>query len=237
VKRILRPAYQPVRDLLSGRILYYEALARLPGQDANAHLRLIELGEAAAFIDLVDLAMLGHVAAALEANPGAVVALNVSGATIEHAVNELLAEVFRHMRVVPRMVFELTETVEIRDLHSLEVFLRAVRLLGARVAADDYGAGYCTERFVELTQAEFVKLSGSLVAGLAEGNGHEGVRALSQRVRGWGGEIIAEYVDSEPKARAMRALEVRYAQGYWVGAFACEPAEQAVVCPPRRAAS
>ena len=63
------------------------------------------------------------------------------------------------------------------------------------------------------------------------------MRALAQRVRGWGGEMIAEYVDSEPKARAMRALEVRYAQGYWVGAFASEPAEHAVVCPPRRAAS
>lgn len=225
MKSILQPAYQAVRHLETGELLYCEALARLKADGAIGHTRLIELGEAVGFIGLVDVAMLEHAASALEANPTAVVAVNVSGATIDRAANEYLAEVFRRLRFAPRIVFELTETREIRNRRMLECFLSAVRLLGAKVAADDYGSGHCTAKFVARTRADYVKLSGRLVAALAEGECHAELAGLARQVRAWDGELIAEHVDSPRKAEALRRLGIPYAQGYWVSSFLTDPSE------------
>lgn len=219
VKAILKPVYQPVYNLGTGEILYYEALARVKTDGAHGHMRLVEMGEAMGFIALVDLAMLDYAAAALEANPAAVVAVNVSGGTIERSANEYLAEVFRRLSFAPRMVFELTETREIRNQRMLECFLNAVTLLGAKVAADDYGSGYCTSEFVSRTRAHYVKLSGDVVAALAEGQGRAELESLEERLRAWGGELIAEHVDNARKAAAVKRLGIRYAQGFWVGDF------------------
>lgn len=95
--------------------------------------------------------------------------VNVFGATIEHACNDLLAEVFRHMHVMPRMVFEITETSQILDREMLGPFLAALRLLGARAALDDYGTGFFdplpglkSEDSHSVTQNSFPACAGTL---------------------------------------------------------------------------
>lgn len=219
MQNIVKPTYQPVRDLLTGDLLYFEALARVAGPKRNAHTELLRLGEEAGFIDEIDIAMLGHAAQALALNQRAVVAVNVSGRTIDYSTKELLGAVFHHMNVMPRMVFEFTETVEIRNLDMLDLFLRSVRMLGARVAADDFGTGHCTENFVELTRPDYVKLAGTVVADLAAGGDVAVLKGLRTRMRAWDGKFIAEYVDSPEKAHLMRRLGVRYGQGFYIGDY------------------
>ncbi|MBO1687833.1 EAL domain-containing protein, partial [Clostridium butyricum] len=67
--------------------------------------------------------------------------------------------------VVPRIVFEITETAEIRDLGMLSGVLK---MLGARIALDDFGVGFATMSMVKKHRPDFVKLSGYLVGAMAE---------------------------------------------------------------------
>jgi len=222
MRKAIAPVYQPIVDADTGIVLHYEALARTRNSNSVSvgdHGRLIELGELIGFIDLVDIAMLEHVVEALRSNPRVVVAVNVSGVTIERSCNELLATIFKNMEFMRRVVFEITETSEIRDQRMLTRFLVSVRLLDARVALDDFGTGFCTLDLVRQVKPEFVKLDGDVVRHFDDTGDATAIREVVKLVHGYGGEIIAEHVDSKRKADAMRDLGIRYLQGFYVGDF------------------
>lgn len=216
MRKAIVPVYQPIVDVVTGTVLHYEALARVRNAD-DGHGRLIELGEIVGFIDLIDIAMLEHVVEALRVNPRAIVAVNVSGMTIEHSCNELLAAIFKNMEFMRRVVFEITETSEIRDQRMLSRFLMSVRLLDARVALDDFGTGFCTLGFVERIKPEFVKLAGNIVEYLDATGDDVAIREVCELVCSYGGEMIAEHIDTKKKYDAMRELGIRYLQGFYVG--------------------
>lgn len=218
MKKAITPVYQPIIDADTGIVLHYEALARTTN-NIGGHGRLIELGELVGFIGLVDIAMLEHVVDALRSNPLVVVAVNVSGVTIERSCNELLATIFKNMEFMRRVVFEITETSDIRDHDMLAQFLMSVRLLNARVALDDFGAGFCTLALVKKVSPEFVKLDGDLVRHFDDTGDDTAIREVISLVHGYGGDVIAEHIDSKRKADAMRGLGVRYLQGYYMGEF------------------
>lgn len=231
MKKTIAPVYQPIVDFDTGIVLHYEALARTRNSSGH-HGKLIEMGEMVGFIDLVDIAMLEHVVDALRANPGVVVAVNVSGVTIERSCNELLATAFHNMEFMRRVVFEITETCDIRNQSMLTRFLRSVRLLDARVALDDFGTGFCTLSLVRQIKPEFVKLDGNVVRNFDDTGDASAIREVVNLVHGYGGKIIAEHVDSKRKAEAMRDLGIRYLQGFYVGEFVTDlPADDLCVMP------
>jgi len=151
----------------------------------------------------------------LAENQKIVIAVNVSVITVEHSCNEALALIFRNMDLVSRVVFEITETKEIRNPKLVKRFVDAVRLLDGRIAIDDFGAGHFTVDLVTKIKPEFLKLDAVLVADL-EGNGDVIVQ-LCDLVGEYGGRLIAEHVDSKEKLDNLRSLGVHYAQGYYVG--------------------
>lgn len=216
MKKAIVPVYQPIVDIETGSVLHYEALARI-GNGSCSHGHLIELGEMVGFINLIDIAMLEHVVEALQKNPRVIVAVNVSGATINQSCNELLATIFRNMEYMRRVVFEITETSEICDQKMLARFLMSVRLLESRVALDDFGTGFCTLGFVDKIKPEFVKLAGNVVEDLDKTGDDAAIREVCSLVRGYGGQMIAEHVDTKRKCEAVCALGVRYLQGFYVG--------------------
>lgn len=221
MKKTITPVYQPIVDANTGIVLHYEALARTRNS-VGSHGKVIELGELVGFIHLVDIAMLEHVVEELRTNSRAIVAVNVSGVTIERSCNEYLAAVFQNMEFMRRVVFEITETSDISDLRMLNRFLLSIRLLDARVALDDFGTGFAMLDMVNHVKPEFVKLDGEVVRYYDSTGDADAIREIVDVVHGYGGEIIAEHIDSKKKADAMRDLGVSYLQGFYMGEFVTE---------------
>lgn len=212
--RIVSPAFQPIVDDESGEVLYFEALARVRLGEGG-HGRLIEMGEEFGFVHLIDGAMLQHAATALTEDARAIVAVNVSAVTLQRSLGELLATLFRNIPVAPRLIFEVTETARITDMAAVGLFVDAVRLLGARIAFDDFGSGFLTSSLVKAFRPDYVKLAGSLLLDAVRLEAT--VAEVARLVSAYGGEIIAEHVDSEEKRNQLRSLQVRYMQGFLFG--------------------
>lgn len=214
MRKVVIPVFQPIVDISTGQISHYEALARAR-VGSTGHVKLIELGEHYGFIDLIDMAIMEHVFRLLRDNVGVRIAVNVSVVTIEQSCNDILALVFKNMDMVDRMIFEITETVEIHDLNLITRFVTAVRLLDAKVAIDDFGDGHFTLALVRDIRPDFLKLSSNLVADMKRTGGE--IAYLRDLIMVHGGEIIAEQVDSQEKLEILRELRVGYAQGFYVG--------------------
>jgi len=215
--KVVVPVFQPIVELATGRVRHYEALARTR-DGSGGHIRLVELGEEYGFVDLIDMAMLRKVFAVLEDRDDLQFAVNISVVTIEQSCDELLALVFKNMFLAKHVVFEITETAEIRNLSLVKVFIAALRVAGGRVAVDDFGTGHFTHELVEQLKPDFLKLSNRVVKELATPAMRGEVLRLLALVRPFNGELIAEHVDSSEKVSALRELGVKYGQGYLFGA-------------------
>jgi len=213
MRKVVLPVFQPIVEIATGAISHHEALARAHEQSPG-HVKLIELGEAYGFVDLIDIAVVEHVFAYLRVHPTARVAVNISVVTIERSCSDLLALVFQNMDLASRMVFEITETVAIHDMAQVMRFVAAVRLLDAKIAIDDFGTGHFTVQLIEILKPEYLKLSHNLVDDMAR-TGSE-IAELRAITRKYGGAMIAEHVDTAEKLEALRNLDVEYAQGFYL---------------------
>lgn len=216
MKKVLEPVFQPVVNMQTRRVTYFEALARkVDGSDG--HGRLIELGESHGFIHLIDLGMLSQVINMVRERPCLTVSVNISVMTIENALGEYLSLVFSHMDVAHRLVFEITETIKIRDYEKVGQFVKAVRLAGAKVAVDDFGDGHATMEVVERIRPEYVKFPCSIVERLGQTCDVRPVTELRASIEALGGLVIAEYVDSREKCELLRLAGIVHGQGFYFG--------------------
>lgn len=191
--RSITPHYQPVIDLTSGQAVGHEALARFPVPH--------ERGTAGWFTDAFEcglgtelewLAVTEAVPFLDTATPHTFLAVNMSPATLMRLEREQLCEA----RQCPDLVIELTEHVPIEDYSALQHAFAKMRSDGARLAADDLGAGYAGFRHLLALEPDIIKLDISLVQGIDQSRSARALtRALLAFADDVGATVIAEGVE------------------------------------------
>lgn len=113
------------------------------------------------------------------------------------------------------LCFEVTESVALRDLENTRRFIERVRGYGARVALDDFGAGYTSFSYLKELPADLLKIDGSFVVNM---NRHAANVAIVEAVmnlgRQLGMKIVAEWAEDLDTVRRLAELGVDYVQGY-----------------------
>lgn len=213
--RILEPAYQPIYDLIHERVSHYEALARLQGDSTDkGHGQFLGIAEKYRFIHEVDLAISAHVFEQASSHEHEV-ALNVTPFTIERSYQDLVELFYRHKHVTRRVIVEITETLPITQTEIIHKFMAFVRSMGGRIALDDFGngIGHFSEDLVLELKPDFLKLDGEVLARAVFFKNTQEISEAKSIVDSFGGELIAEYVDTAQKIDYLRSSGVRYAQG------------------------
>lgn len=210
--RALYPVFQPIVMLETRKVVGFEALTRF----ADGTAPDVRFAEAAA-LGLGDEFELAAIDAALvEARKlpdGVFLSLNVSPAVAMSAGKRLR----RHLAGSARaLVLELTEHAPIVDYSRLR---NAIAALGdPKIAVDDAGAGYASMRHILELQPAFAKLDISLVRGI---DGDELRQAMAAGFQYYalrtGCRLIAEGVETEEEASALKALGIDLGQGYLFG--------------------
>ena len=222
-RRLLRPVYQPIVDLRSGRVVGYEGLIRPlaasgfadPGSmfaAAGAAGRTVEL-------DMTCLEIIAVGARGLVS--GSALAFNLSPRTLESDTFSLsrLVDLARSAGLEPaQVVLELTEREGIEEMERLRRNVAACREAGFRIAADDVGAGNAGLRLLSQVQFDIVKIDLSLVQ---NGAIHEAslsvVGALQDLARRWGASVVAEGIETPEQLHVVRELDIAAGQGYLLG--------------------
>jgi diguanylate cyclase (GGDEF)-like protein len=215
-------AYQPIVSARTGRPDSYECLARIlrPDGEPMAAGEFIPVSEQLGLVRLIDDRVLDMSLAALRRNPGVELALNVSGMTASDRVAlENFARTLESNRdVAPRLMVELTETAALLDIEESVRFTARLREIGAKVAIDDFGAGYTSFRNLQALRVDMVKIDGSFVRGLAQNpDNHVFVRTLVDLARNFRLKTVAEWVSDQREADILCAMGVDFLQGFYFG--------------------
>jgi diguanylate cyclase (GGDEF)-like protein/PAS domain S-box-containing protein len=118
-----------------------------------------------------------------------------------------------------RLELEITEGVLVDDFSRVTAILRQLKQLGARVAIDDFGAGYSSLAYLQSFPFDKIKIDRSFVSNLMDnGNSRAIIRAIVGLGRGLDVPLIAEGVETREQLAFLRSEGCGEAQGYLLGA-------------------
>ena len=217
--------YQPIIDLARGTAHHFEALARFAGTTSPA--ATIELAEEVGVIADFDLAVAKIVTGVVrKAGAGVKVAINLSAITLmtPRCMDTLVALTAADPHLRQRILLEVTETQKLSDLGQANRVLAALRRLGHAVCLDDFGSGAATLDYLSQLEVDFVKIDGRYIQSLYK-NPRDAVvvKHVAALCKELGVGVIAEKVESQETADAVRALGVPMAQGWLYGQPTLEP--------------
>ena len=147
----------------------------------------------------------------------AVCAINLSSSSLEDpGLFELINELIQSEGLDPhRLMFEITETVAMRDFASSSALIARLRDLGCKVALDDFGAGMSSFGYMKNLALDMVKIDGSFIREVdKDPMSRTIVSAIVQIGHQRGLKVVAEWVSSPDMIDLLRQMGVDYAQGF-----------------------
>lgn len=217
--------YQPVVDLKAGSGLHhYEVLVRF-GDNASPY-PMIRMAEELDLIQALDIAVVEQTLERLAAEPGLMLAANISGRTI---ISSAFVEAMRQMLAkrpgtAARLLLEITESAAIDDLRLADRHLIALREEGCRICLDDFGAGAASLAYLQQLTLDIVKIDGRYIRELQHGGRESAfIGHLVHMCAELGVKTIAEMVENTQAEDAVRRAGVDFAQGWLYGAPSDQP--------------
>ncbi len=219
------PFFQPKVDLVTGRVVGSEALARWrhPAYGLLGPETFLPLLTRAGYLDELSWIMLalGALAAGRwrDAGLNLSVAVNVSATSLaDPSYADAVTQIVIGQGLEPsHMILELTESEAIRNVAAALENLTRLRMKGFGLAIDDYGVGYSSMQ--ELSRMPFseVKIDRSFVMAAATSEKHRMMIAHTVEVaRLLGLKTVAEGVETRPELELLESLGCDMIQGFLV---------------------
>lgn len=224
--RQLHVVYQPQVDLQTGRTVGVEALVRW----VHPTRGLVDTGD---FILLAENSGLIFplTAFVLDTALSQLASWRASGHDLRMAVNlsarhlsdlglpDQVAEAAAlHGVPLKALVLEVTETGILSDSLRADIVLRTLRGLGVEISIDDYGTGNASLSYLKRLEIDELKIDRTFVSNIDnDDHDHIIVRSTIELALALGLRVVAEGVEDEPTAAALRALNGVIGQGYHLG--------------------
>ena len=217
---VLRPHYQPLIDLSSGRITGFEALVRWPHPERGmiSPAEFIPVAEETGLINAVGGLMLKRSCTDAARWPDDVrIAVNLS--PLQFRAGNLLSVVMEALKQsglpARRLELEITETLLLEKSGQVLATLHALRALGVRISMDDFGTGYSSLSYLRSFPFDKIKIDQSFVRGLGTNREAQAiVRSIISLGAGLGVIITAEGVETEAEVKCLRAEGCHEGQGF-----------------------
>jgi diguanylate cyclase (GGDEF)-like protein/PAS domain S-box-containing protein len=217
---VLRPYYQPLVDLNSGRITGFEALVRWPHPERGMipPSEFIPVAEETGLITALGGTILRRACSEAAQWPGDVcVAVNLS--PLQFRSGNLLSVVMDALKQsglpAKRLELEITETLLMEKSEHILATLHALRMLGVRMSMDDFGTGYSSLSYLRSFPFDKIKIDQSFVRGLAGNQDAQAiVRAIVNLGRGLGVTVTAEGIETEAELGCLRNEGCHEGQGF-----------------------
>jgi diguanylate cyclase (GGDEF)-like protein len=221
----LRLVYQPVVELLTDRVVGFEALLRWehPVLGAVGPDRFVPIAEGSGLIVPIGRWVLGEatrtVARWLRAHPGTPlsVAVNVSPRQLASStfLDDVAAALADSELPPSALTLEITETALVTDPEAVAERLAELRRMQVRIALDDFGTGYSSLSYLRQFPVDVLKIDRSFVRLLsASGEDAAIVHGIVQLGRTLDLEVVAEGVEDEHQRDLLRDERCHLAQGY-----------------------
>ena len=223
----LRLVYQPIVDLQSGRMHGVEALVRWhhPSRGPIAPDIFVPIAEAAGLIRPLGrwvleeaVPQLARWRAEFPDSKPLCMDVNLSAPQLddEGLVGEILTLIGSSGIDPTSLVLEITESALMDDIETARRRLAQLSALGVQLALDDFGTGYSSLSYLRLLPITVLKIDKSFAEGVEKADGEPGavMRSIVSLAASLGMQAVAEGIETDRQAEALRAMGCHLGQGY-----------------------
>lgn len=211
-------AFQPIVDVVAGRVFAYEALVRgQDGQSAGDILGQIEPAMIYKFDQACRVKAI-ELAGRLFAPDDAKLSINFMPNAVyepDACIRASLMAARRAQFDPRRVMFEFTENEPMRDIAHVRRIAASYRSRGFTIAIDDFGAGHSGLTLLADLTPDVVKLDMALIRGIDACRSRQAIVAGIVRIAEvLGIACVAEGVETAEELRTLTATGIRLVQGY-----------------------
>lgn len=145
------------------------------------------------------------------------VSMNLSALSIrEPYFADHIIALINQYKIPPEMIsFEITETEAITNLDVANEFMQRLHKLGCYFSLDDFGSGFASYAYLHRLSFDTLKIDGIFVRDMDRDPNHYAmVKAIVEMAHSLKKEVVAEFVETEAVATLLKALNVRWGQGF-----------------------
>jgi diguanylate cyclase (GGDEF)-like protein/PAS domain S-box-containing protein len=145
------------------------------------------------------------------------VCVNLSAGQVRHP--GLLKDVSSTLREsglgAGSLILEITEGALLKDTEVIESIFRELKVMGVRLAIDDFGREYSSLSYLKRLPVDSLKIDGSFLEGLGDDQSNTViVEAVISLAHSLGLEVVGEGVESAGQLEHLRRMECDLVQGY-----------------------
>ncbi|NPA53749.1 MAG: EAL domain-containing protein, partial [Aquificae bacterium] len=211
--------YQPIVDLITGKITKYESLVRIVTQDN----KILYPGQ---FLDAikrtyvnVDLTkkIIEYNSRVLDIYKDIQISINLSAMDIYNEdIIYLLSALFDGDKA-ERVTIEVLESEEIEDYSYFKEQVQKIKELGCKIAIDDFGTGYSNFSHIVELNPDYLKIDGSLIKNIdLDPRAFSIVKAIKLFADDLRIDVVAEFVHNAQVLRKIKSIGIRYGQGFFL---------------------
>jgi EAL domain-containing protein (putative c-di-GMP-specific phosphodiesterase class I) len=120
-----------------------------------------------------------------------------------------------HPLAASLLCLEVTESVALHDLQNTGRFIDRAKSLGAKIALDDFGAGYSSFSYLRDLPADALKIDGAFIKGASSHPANVAIlQAIIELTHNLGMKSIAEWVEDLETMELLAELGADYVQGF-----------------------
>lgn len=219
----IRPYYQPVIDLSTGRVAGCEVLARWvkPNGKTIPPAAFIEYAELTGLAIPMTIKLMETVkndlAEISKTQKGLKISINLfEGHFRDGSIVEDVQAIFGDSEISYRqLVFEITERFPLEDSEQTSSVINGLHALGCKLAMDDVGTGHSNLSFVQTLGVDIIKIDRVFVNAIEKDTTSapvlDGLILMAQNL---GSGIVAEGVETQEQAMYLRSKGVSQVQGF-----------------------
>ena len=217
--------YQPKLDLMTGKVLGVEALARWehPTLGPIEPLEFISLAEDTGLIKSLTVFVLDESLRQIrswdDTGLHLSISVNISARDLfdPGLVDAISDALERHRIPAERLELEITESTVMVEPERARAVLEALRSMKISVSVDDYGTGHSALAYLKNLPVDELKIDRSFVMNMsADATDAFIVGSAIDLGRNLGLNVVAEGVEDEKTLHVLTALGCTFAQGYYI---------------------
>ncbi|HMB48691.1 MAG TPA: EAL domain-containing protein, partial [Afifellaceae bacterium] len=222
-EKTIEPHYQPIVDLVTGKILGFEALARWTDPELGSvpPTKFIAIAEERGLIgDLTDLLFEFAAAEAAKWPKDSFLSFNLSTVQLADVGTGLkMMSAMSKAGLDPRRLeIEITETALLGDVETAKDVIRTFRSSGVGVALDDFGTGHSSLGYLRELPLDKIKIDRSFVSGIeTEKQSYHIIKAVLELCAGLELKVVAEGIEERQQAARLISHGCGAGQGYLFG--------------------
>ena len=214
------PFFQPIYNIKLHRVDKYESLMRLK-IDEDTYMQpsqFLDISKRSKLYPRLTKEIFSNIAEKINTSK-AEYSINLSvDDIIDKDTSYFILKKLEKSDVGSWLVFEILESEGIKNYKEVTKFLREIKVLGAKIAIDDFGSGYSNFEYILKLDVDFLKVDGSLIKNI---DINEDMQIIAGTIVNFAKKLniktIAEFVHSRDIYEKIKDMGFDYAQGYYIG--------------------